>query len=552
MPNFRLKDGVLGGLSAESDPLLQDAFIDTGARGTILDTNSPRFLVLGRTGSGKTALFKSIENEPNMGRLDPDALSMQYLHNSTLLPSLVAAGINLDVFYKYLWKHVCVLELIRIRYGSQEDVPSTLARIFDFGSIGIGKEAKRRRQRAKQEQATKDSARKYLVEYADEYWVKADTRIRKITSELESRLTADEEISAGLKGIVDASVGTSAMGRRAVRLEREVVDRAQSIVSDFLLADLNQLVKLLGAHAFNDDQSPYFVLVDDLDKDWMPNDGMYIGLMKGLLTTVRDLNFRLPGAKVIVALRDNVYRHVFANTSSLEPQREKWLDLTLSVSWSRDQLGDLVDRRLAVITRGQYTKAPAKLADLLPQRVSGGPTARKYLFGRTLERPRDVLDFLNECVKAAGDLKQLTWDDIRTAERTYSLRRLAALDEEWRNTYDGVRATAGFLADTLGKEWDASEMTDDRLDELLGRAFVENYQWLSELRDRILAGEIHRDVCCDLLVGLADAGLLAIRLKRNRRVIDLSDPLQSLSPSTLDEYLFAIHPMFWSAVGLAA
>jgi energy-coupling factor transporter ATP-binding protein EcfA2 len=92
-------------------------------------------LIVGRTGSGKTALIKQIKNaSSDVSVLDPEELSMQYLHNS-VLRTIASWGVNLDIFYKYLWRHVCILELIRMRYGDAEDVPSRIQQIFPIAQI---------------------------------------------------------------------------------------------------------------------------------------------------------------------------------------------------------------------------------------------------------------------------------------------------------------------------------------------------------------------------------------------------------------------------------
>jgi Cdc6-like AAA superfamily ATPase len=63
MPKFKLRKGSnVGGLAAETDPLLSKAFVDLGYLGRIMDTNDPAFLIVGRTGSGKTALIQQIRN----------------------------------------------------------------------------------------------------------------------------------------------------------------------------------------------------------------------------------------------------------------------------------------------------------------------------------------------------------------------------------------------------------------------------------------------------------------------------------------------------------
>ena len=234
------------------------------------------------------------------------------------------------------------------------------------------------------------------------------------------------------------------------------------LCSDFLISDLAKIVTLLGEHGFGDQQSRRYLIVDDLDKNWMPNSAMFVGLTKALLHTVRELNRQLPAAKIIVALRDDVFQRVFASSSTLEPQREKWLDVQLSVRWKNKELVEVVDRRLEVVARGNYTKEAPRFADFLPQgRANKRQNPEEYILDRTLQRPRDLLDFLNTCVRISGGLETLTWGIIRRAEAEYSVRRYSALLEEWRGTYDGLDRVIQ-AARPLGRTWSPKSLEDQK------------------------------------------------------------------------------------------
>lgn len=44
----------------------------------------------------------------------------------------------------------------------------------------------------------------------------------------------------------------------------------------------------------------------------------------------------------------------------------------------------------------------------------------EYIIERTLYRPRDVLQFVNECFKIALNRERISWDSIHKAESVYS------------------------------------------------------------------------------------------------------------------------------------
>jgi hypothetical protein len=548
MVSFKFRKAqTLGALAAEDDSLLEQTFVDYGLMASLLDPADPRFLVLGRTGAGKTALLRRIRQESGVGCIDPEELSMQHLQNSTILPRLVQAGVNLDIFYKYLWRHVCVLELIRVRYANEDDVPGTVSRLFDL-SLLVNR---RKREEKRRQNETRTAALSYLESYGSEYWIRTDTRIKRITQELEQKLETDNRLAAqlGSEGAASAvSLGGKTGQRTAVKLEQELVDRAQAIVSDFLVSDLAKTVKLLGEHGFSDRKNARYIVIDDLDKNWMPHSGMYVGLVKALLHTVRDLNRQLPAAKVIVALRTNVFRRIFASSSTLEPQREKWRDVQLPVRWSDNQLVEFVNKRLEAVARGQFTKAPPELKDFLPHGRSKKRTdAAQYVLDRTLRRPRDVLDFLNTCIQLQGALETLPWSTIRKAEVEYSVRRYAALVEEWKGTYDGLDRVLVAVR-PLGCAWSLPHLTDDLLDKLFASAKPDEQSWLARLRDLSLASMCFDEARLQLVNVLVEVGFL---VQRNETL-----PADSTDPMVLPgvgggEGDLVVHKMFWGALGYA-
>lgn len=548
MPRYKLKPGMtIGALAAESDKqFLDEAFVDNGNLAQLLDSADPHFLILGRAGAGKTALIERLRLQEHASVLDPDELSMQYLHNSTALQTLKTWGVNLDIFYKYLWRHVCILELIRLRYGGEGDVPAAVHSIFDITRLfGRGE--------PKDSRETREASQKYLRDYGKEYWIKADTRIKQITSEMEARLKSDNEIAANLNfgsGEAKAKLGSQTDARAAERIEAEIVARAQSIVSDFLISDLHKVVDLLGKHGFEDDQPGYFLAVDDLDKNWMPDDALYLDLLKSLLYTVQDLNRRLRAVKIVVALREDIFQRVFRKASPHEPQREKWSDYQVRVRWTDYQLAELVNRRLAIVFRGQYTAAAPTLDQVLPPPKKNRKKPFEYILGRTLMRPRDVIDFVNTIFRCADSPSQLVWRDIFRAEGEYSKRRLNSVLDEWRNCYSSLPATFSFLQRRRGA-FPFNDVTEEELEAVLMHDTAESCTWLQGLRARYMDGALSvEDLRCEIASVLFQVGLLGVRLPSTGRFEYAFDELLSFTSDLLTQARFCVHPMFHRALGI--
>ncbi len=101
---------------------------------------------------------------------------------------------------------------------------------------------------------------------------------------------------------------------------------------------------------------------------------------------------------------------------------------------------------------------------------------------RTLLRPRDAIAFANECVAVGVGKTRLAWDDIQTAERSYSHKRLLALRDEWKPTYQDIDQLLEKFRGASARM--AKEEFQRRLDEamlLLSDPNFEGVRWLTDM-----------------------------------------------------------------------
>ncbi|GGO56263.1 hypothetical protein GCM10012287_49450 [Streptomyces daqingensis] len=412
----------LGAEQAEADTLLRSAFYQSDDYLTVADQEDSRCFLIARTGSGKSALLQQLQeqNPEHVVRVVPEDLSLTYITNLDVMRFLDELDVHLDPLFIALWKHVLLVELIRHRYK----VDSYEAKVNFLTTL---------REKIKRDPA-KRAALDYLEDFQDRFWVEADQRVREITEKFEEKITTEAKSKIGFSSNTVASVGADSGDTYSSEVRSEWAGRFQRIVNEQQMARLNKMLKVLDEDILDSRQHFTYVVIDDLDRDWV--DGRLANaLIRCLFRAVLDLQ-RVENLKVIVALRTNIFEHLdFGHRSG--GQEEKFRSLVLRMRWTKVELEELVSERLRV-SSARHGQQINSVNRLLPRsdRVAGD--AFDYMIDRTLMRPRDIIAFLNETLAASSGVERLTWEDVYTAEDTYSPKRLLALRDEWKNSYPDI------------------------------------------------------------------------------------------------------------------
>lgn len=410
----------LGAAQAEADPLLQEAFQTTGAYEAISSLEDPRCFVIGRTGSGKSAALTTLHKreKDHVIRLSPENLALEYITDQQVFRYLRSLNVEIDAFWRALWKHVLLVEIIRKRYRIEGQ--------YDKASFIENLKAKISKD------ASKKQALEYFNDFEDKFWNQADERIRDITNTLSSSIA--KEAGAGFDFTPLDVRGTASNSKSYTKEEKkQYVERFTRVVNSSQLTRMNRMIDVLDEDILDSSHNRVYIVVDDLDLDWVESD-IKNDLIRSLFRVVHDFQ-RVRHLKVIVALRTNLFRQI--DFGAAGGQEEKYRSLILNLEWTPAQLEELINTRVRVASeRRNYPYS--RLDELLPAKNNkmGGPV--DYLVNRTLLRPRDLIAFANECVSAASGSPSISWANIKTAEKSYSYDRLLAFRDEWKPTYPGI------------------------------------------------------------------------------------------------------------------
>jgi hypothetical protein len=522
----------IGEASAELDnEFLFQSFVDVGDYEEIRDVKGPKRIIVGRTGSGKTALLRYLAHrEDHVAELDPDQLSLNFIANNDVIRFFEELGVKLDMFYSLLWKHVLAVELIKTKYGlnTEEKTKSWLAGIMES---------------LQKKDQTKARAVAYLKDWGDKFWIETEYRVKELTTKLAAELKAQVGVDIG--GI-SGSLG--ATGSLTEEQKKEIVYRGQKVVNDVQIKELADVIRFLNDDVFTDSQKPFYITIDKLDENWV-DDSLRYKLIRALIEAVRSFQ-RVQNVKIVVALRYDLLRTIFSATADAGFQEEKYEALILRVKWNRSQIEKLLDRRIGVLVKQQYTGRPVRLIELFPERM-GKTVFLDYLMQRTAMRPRDAILFVNACLNLSEQSSLVKTQSIYEAEREYSASRKKALIYEWKNLYPSLETCIELLEKT------PIEFKISSLDKTLVDRIIES----------LAATQKHTDSCNDAAGGYMnstsgskhavvaaafrmffDVGLIGLRFEGGSGAIWMLDNIPPATSQIKPNSKAQIHPMFYQAL----
>jgi hypothetical protein len=239
----------------------------------------------------------------------------------------------------------------------------------------------------------------------------------------------------------DDNVEQGDFSERLLTLVDAIIGRTGSPSDITSTGDVTRLIYSTDIKDLNDILSRYlqakegvWLLIDNLDKSW-PVSGASsedILLLRCLMEATRKLQRQLARKNVefhaAVFIRNDIYEHLLIATP------DKGKDTAVVLEWSdREALAQLVRRR--IVTSTGHQEPFEQLWSMFFDSHVAGEESFSYLLRRTLMRPRDLLRFLRECVNVAVNRghNKVSADDVIQAENGYSEDQLQEVFFELRD-----------------------------------------------------------------------------------------------------------------------
>lgn len=438
------RDIRVGKNAAEEDlEILFDCFVDSVALHDALDLNNNASIISGRTGSGKSAIIQYILNREKTAYLSPLEMAMTHISNSDVMRFLNDIGADLNLFFQAIWKHVLLVEYIRLKYNLTDETKSKTW----FNSIYERFRADR----------SKAKAVEYLEKYSGNLWITMDENVKHLTDSYEERIQAE------LKVDVSKFASRAGFGANMSQQHKsEYIARVRKIMNAEQLQDLSKVINLLSESPQYGRES-YYILIDHLDERWVDESIKYklINALVEALTKFRPIRT----LKIIVALRTDVIERSIQENEDSAFQREKFRDKLIPIEWSEKQLKELINKRIGYSFRRKYSPQRQVLfEDIFTQRVRN-QSAFDYMVDRTLLRPRDFISFTNLCLEAAETKSEISPTDVVHAEVRYSQYRYEALLDEWRVAYPQLQQIMPLIRNRESS-FRLNEISDETVDNI--------------------------------------------------------------------------------------
>ena len=311
--------------SAEKDPHLLHYFVQSTAFQRLREKQ--KSLVVGRKGSGKSAIRKKLEQEfsedpaTHVINLSPKFNSIRNILNDRD----IASGFGQEIFFQHTWIRQILLDCL-----------------CSIGHSAKGKYAK-------------DS-----VEFA-----------RRVSLELNKTSKDLVENISDVLAKIKAKVGN--LGEFGMALERELRN----------VADVDALEHHF--KAISDGGAKFVVLIDDLDLGWN-NSETANNLLLGLLSAVNSLSALTHNMYLCVFLREDVYAILITKTQHSDKYRN-----VERIRWEKSDLMSILEERINFnrVRSGLPTLGNC-LYTVFPSTV-GTSNSDNWLYERTLGRPRELI-----------------------------------------------------------------------------------------------------------------------------------------------------------------
>ncbi len=367
---------IFGYDAAESDPNLTSYFVETSSFNKVVSGKT--LLVLGRKGSGKSAIFKMLSSKDITNTtvipITPKLFALDVLNDFT--KKYPESPFNKELAYCCAWRYSLLLELL-------------LSIEKNGKMLKIGADAN-----------IHDWLRKNIA---------FDTDIISRTIAFLEKWTIEKVTLSQLSATVKES------------------DTRQPLVGQDIETTLPSIQSALNSRR-------YIIAIDNLDEGWLNNEDAR-AYLAGLVLASRELS-SIHNLRITIFMRTDVFRVLESSYQHMDKFRES----IEYIIWNPTSLSHLIALRIQCYFGIKLERSYDSWKRLFPIKMPNGFYASSHIIERTFLRPREVIQYCRLVIDNAVKYKKPYSDyrDIEQAEIQYSDWKLNDLSGEYSAYYKNL------------------------------------------------------------------------------------------------------------------
>ncbi|MDL1988980.1 MAG: hypothetical protein LWX08_15320 [Deltaproteobacteria bacterium] len=378
-----------GSIDADNDSILLDAFEEHEA---FIDAIIfKKFLIIGKKGSGKTAIFKKIITQKSH-------TIFTYGHTFSDYPwhyheKQKVIGVPKQDRYLHSWKYLILLTLSKIILNHDNSIPFNDTCLESAGNI-----------------------EKFII---DTYGSRDIDVTQIFTPSKVLKLNPSFGINWGaLKGEIKP-------GLLPIEYLPTVIQNVNKTLSEIIMKTLNP-------------ENKYYLTFDELDLGFDPKSVDYKERLTGLILASRNINLLSRknnlSLNVIVFLRDDIY-----NLLHFEDKNKITSNHVSYIEWDTERtshtLKKIMENRFTALLKDDDDEL-VKWDNVFDEtkKMTGRQEKYQHIIDRTFLRPRDIIQFCNEILRTykekASPESKFNNEDINKSKNLYSRYFIDELDDE--------------------------------------------------------------------------------------------------------------------------
>lgn len=505
------KNTTIGNLDAETDNFLKACFFESEVYNTLIkfdDVNDNDFskrIIIGRTGSGKTALLKQIAEDSKIKKhdvIEAESTVFEHIKNNVFISQLMESGVDLRVFYKSLWLHVLLVKVIDLLYPTNSSFIDTITNLTT----------------SSKKRYNLQIVKEYVETFRDSFF--NDNIVSEITDKMQHELS-------GTIGFSRANVG----GKASLESVEHIQSATSKYVSSELLRKQKELIKIIKEESATEKQMRIIISIDDLDKSWLSSSEIRYDFINSLLDAFKEL-IDIKSVKILISIRTDIIMGIYKDNLR---QEEKDRSLIVPINWNMQEIRTILDYRITHLIKNQYAgRVQVLFSDIFDFEING-QAVDSYILDRTMLRPRDAIDFVNLCLSEGDGQTVLHEDLIFSAEEKFYHSRKQAMIKEWISLYPNIEDYLDCLSFITNQIFKKSELD------------IEKEKIQSHLMsNNISADPNHEEIVLnfDLLIKVwFTVGVIGIKKSQSLTIYSCFDkPYLDITDINKE---FKIHPLFY-------